>query len=116
MEKTGQVKPEAAKEQPGKDVKAADVQTTTGLTGLNVSALIEIVQNSKARHSTRIEALGEIHGRSGCQYTGLERLDIDILAKVVVDKTIPEDLRAAAADALALRRPADKTSTPHESD
>ena len=101
---------EAAKGQPDKEVKGAAGQATTatGLAGLNDATLADIVQNRSARPATRIAAVREIHGRSGGQYSGLERLDIDVLAKIAEDKAMPEDLRTAAADALALPRTAKK--------
>lgn len=109
-EKTGQGKKEEAGQNTGQPQKEQAVQATTvnGLKALTNDTLIEIVQNSSARPETRVAALREIHGRSGCQYSGLERLDIGILKRVVEDKRIPPDLRTAAADALAIPRTADK--------
>ncbi len=108
---------EAAKEQPGKGVKGADVQATVvnGFKDLDNKTLIGIAENGKARDVTRIAALREIHARPGCQYSGLERLSVATLQAVVKTDTVPDDLRAAAADALALPRAADKVDEPPKS-
>ncbi len=104
-----------SKEQPQKE-QAVQTTTVNGLKALTNYTLTEIVQNSSARLETRVAALREIHGRSGCQYSGLERLDIGMLKRVVEDKTIPQDLRTAAADALAMPRTAIPATKPDEAD
>ncbi len=101
------------KTQPQKE-HAVQPTTVNGLKALTNDTLTEIVQNSSARLETRVAALREIHGRPGCQYGGLERLCSDTLATIVADKTIPQDLRTAAADALALPRTAESTGKPDE--
>lgn len=104
-------------QQPSEKVKDAAVQATTvdGFNDLDNNTLIAIVENSRARDATRIAALRELHARPGCQYSGLERLGVSALQAIVKTDTVPEELRAAAADALALPRTADKTSKSEES-
>ena len=115
MEKTEQAKEAGQnKEQPQKE-QAVQATTVNGFKDLDNKTLIGIAENGKARDVTRIAALREIHGRSGCQYSGLERLDIGMLKRVVEDKTIPQDLRTSAADALAMPRAADKVDEPPKS-
>ena len=114
MEKTEQAK---GADQNKEQQKTGAVQATAvnGLKGLDNNTLIGIAENRRTRDATRIAALREIHGRPGCQYSGLERLSIATLQAVVKTDTVPEDLRAAAADALAMPRATDKTETPEES-
>ena len=108
----------AVKEQPSEDVKSTDVQAATvnGFKDLDNKTLIGIAENSVVRDGTRIAALRELHGRPGCQYNGLERLTMTFLQAIVKMDKVPDDLRAAAADALAMPRPVDKTKTLDESD
>lgn len=107
----------ADKEQPS-EVKTAGAQATTtnGLKKLDVATLAEIVNNKAVRPGTRVAALTEIHGRQGGQYNGLERLETEMLVSVVRDKAVPQVVRAAAADALAIPRPAGEASKSDESD
>ena len=111
MEKDERAKQASQSKEQAVQKKEQAVQATAVVNGfkdLDSNTLIGIAENGKARDTTRIAALRELHGRSGCQYSGLERLDIGILKRVVEDKTIPQDLRTAAADALAMPRAADK--------
>lgn len=115
MEKNEQAKGAGQNKERGQNEAAVQATTVNGLAGLNNSALIEIVNNKAARSETRVAALREIHGRRGGQYSGLELLDTEMLVSIVEDKAVPQVVRTAAADALALPRTADKTGTPDES-
>lgn len=114
MAKDEQAK-EAGKNKEQEKTEAVRATTVNGLKGLNNDTLIEILQDRSARPETRVAALREIHGRPGCQYSGLERLDVATLKMIVENKTTPQDMRTAAADALAMPRRADETSKPEES-
>ncbi len=109
MAKDEQAKEAGKKTEQGKKEQAVKATPVNGLKALANDTLTEIVQNISARLETRVAALREIHGRPGCQYTGLERLGIGMLKRVVEDKTMPQDLRTAAADALAMPRTAKPT-------
>ncbi len=116
MEKDEQAKDVAQnKTQPQKE-QAIQATTVNGFKDLDNKTLIGIAENGKARDTTRIAALQELHGRPGCQYSGLERLSIPTLQAVVKTDTVPDDLRAAAADALAMPRTADKTGASVKAD
>ncbi len=114
MEKTEQAKGAGQKKEQGQNEAAVQATTVNGLKGLDNDTLIAIAEDRSARPETRVAALREIHGRPGCQYSGLERLDIGTLKMIVENKTMPQDLIAAAADALAMPRAADKASNPDE--
>jgi len=78
--------------------------TVIGLSMLSDELLSGVIADAEQDMETRAMALRVMSSRNGGQYSGLERLDAEILAMAAEAEWTPADLRRACIRALTLKR------------